>query len=199
MRDPIASTVVKLGGSFALSPDLAAWLDMIAGGAGHVVLVPGGGPFADAVRDAQPAIGFDDAAAHHMALLAMEQYGRALVSRDPRLAPAGSASAMRRILADRRVPVWFPTRMALCAADIPASWDVTSDSLAAWLAHRIGAQRLLLIKQVAPTAGPTDLQDLMKRGILDRAFASFLPAGLELSIIGPDQRTSAAALLQAGP
>ena len=72
------------------------WLEIIAGNAGHVVLVPGGGPFADAVREAQPKMGFDDAAAHHMALLAMEQYGRALVSLNETLALASSLVAIRR-------------------------------------------------------------------------------------------------------
>ena len=72
-------TVVKLGGSLAFSDALRPWLDALSQCARHVVVVPGGGPFADAVRAAQPRMGFDDRAAHHMALSAMEQYGRALV------------------------------------------------------------------------------------------------------------------------
>src|SRR5437763_974004 len=77
MRD---LTVIKLGGSHAFAPHLAHWLDAIGHCAGRIVVVPGGGPFADAVRDAQPRMGFDDSAAHRMALLAMEQYGCALAS-----------------------------------------------------------------------------------------------------------------------
>ncbi len=75
-----ALTVVKLGGSHARSPWLTDWLRAIAEDARRVVVVPGGGPFADAVRDLQPVMGFDDAAAHDMGLLAMAQYGRALAS-----------------------------------------------------------------------------------------------------------------------
>src|ERR671935_1882325 len=109
MPAPRPLTVVKLGGSYAFSPILGDWLEMVARNAGNVVLVPGGGPFADAVRDAQPKMGFDDAAAHHMALLAMEQYGRALVSVNGALAPASSLAAIRRLLSTRKVPVWAPT------------------------------------------------------------------------------------------
>src|SRR6185369_14601723 len=101
--------------------------------AGRIVLVPGGGPFADAVRAAQPRMGFDDGAAHRMALLAMEQYGCALASGRKQFSLADSRAAIDRALELKQVPVWLPTRMAL-AADIPASWEVTSDSLAAWLA-----------------------------------------------------------------
>ena len=63
-----------------------------------MVLVPGGGPFADAVRAAQPRMGFDDRAAHAMALLAMEQYGCALANLAQGLSLAASVAAIRRVL-----------------------------------------------------------------------------------------------------
>src|SRR6188508_2518703 len=140
-----ALTVIKLGGSHAFATHLRSWLDAIASRAGSIVLVPGGGPFADAVRDAQPRMGFDDGAAHRMALLAMEQFGCALASGRREFSPADSQAAIARALEVKQVPVWLPTRMVL-AADIPASWEVTSDSLAAWLVAKLGARRLLLVK-----------------------------------------------------
>ena len=59
-------TVVKLGGSQASSAHLNDWLDAVALGAGRMVVVPGGGPFAAAVRAPQPAMGFHDPPAHRM-------------------------------------------------------------------------------------------------------------------------------------
>ena len=73
------------------------------------------------------------------------------------------------------MPVWLPTRMVL-EADIPASWEVTSDSLAAWLAAKLGARRLLLVKHVDAGAQAVRVQDLVARGIVDPAFRA-LPAG----------------------
>jgi aspartokinase-like uncharacterized kinase len=179
-------TVIKLGGSFAFSPDLGDWIAAIAGCAGRAVIVPGGGPFADVVRVAQAQMGFDDRAAHRMALLAMEQYGCAIKSRHEALTLADSLDSIRRGLADGKVPVWLSTQMALSAADVPPSWDVTSDSLAAWLAGKIGAARLLLVKQVEPTPGTARVADLTKRDIVDRAFANFLAAsGVPAFILGP--------------
>src|SRR5215471_9451529 len=148
MRDARRLIVVKLGGSHAFSSELRDWLAAIVHGAGHVVIVPGGGPFADTVRTAQQKMGFDDDAAHHMALLAMDQYGRALASLNAGLVLASSVSAIRRVLREGKVPVWSPTRMVLRANDVPCSWDVTADSLAVWLARRIGARRMLLVKHV---------------------------------------------------
>src|SRR5215470_17208654 len=138
--------VIKIGGSCAFSLDLRRWTEAVAACGGRAVVVPGGGPFADAVREAQPKMGFDEAAAHHMAMLGMEQFGYALASFDGRLTVADSMAGLRRALADDKVAVWLPARMAMAAADIPASWQVTSDSLAVWLAGQLRAVRLLLLK-----------------------------------------------------
>lgn len=179
-------TVVKLGGSFAFSADLRPWIAAIAGCSGHAVIVPGGGSFADIVRAAQTQMGFDDFAAHRMALLAMEQYGCAIKSLHDALWLADSLDAIRRCLADDRVPVWLPTKMALDAAEIPQSWDVTSDSLAAWLAGKIGAERLLLVKHIEPAHGTMRAADLAARDAVDQAFAKFLAAsGVPAFILGP--------------
>src|SRR5258706_7080214 len=147
------ATVIKLGGSFAFSADLGDWIAAIAGCAGRAVIVPGGGPFADAVRAAQAQMGFDDRAAHRMGLLAMEQYGCAIKSLHDGLSLADSLDSISRGLADDQVPVWLPTQMALGATDIPQSWDVTSDSLAAWLPRKIGAERLGVVEQVQTAHG----------------------------------------------
>ena len=200
-----APTVVKLGGSHAFSQHLADWVAAIADCAGDVVVVPGGGPFADAVRDAQPKIGFSDDAAHHMALLAMEQYGCALASLNGAFVGADTADAMARALDARQVPVWMPSRMAL-AADIPASWDITSDSLAAWLAGRLGARQLLLVKHlslgaatVALAAATVSSPDLIARGVVDSAFAEFLQAAnVPAALLGPADHTLLSEIIRRG-
>ena len=199
MREPIDLTVVKLGGSYAYSGNLKNWIDAIAAGAGRVVLAPGGGPFADAVRMAQARMGFDDRAAHRMALLAMDQYCYALANLRSELKLVASATAIRRVLLDGGVPVWSATRMVCAAKDIPWSWEVTSDSLAAWLAGRIGAKRVLLVKHVEPPAGPLRAHELVANGIVDQAFPRFLRAsGAEGFIAGPAEYAAAALAMRNG-
>jgi 5-(aminomethyl)-3-furanmethanol phosphate kinase len=191
--------VVKLGGSFAFSSRLRNWLDALAACAGRVIIVPGGGPFADAVRAAQPRMGFDDSAAHHMAVLAMEQYGRALASLNKALSPAGSADAIHRDLANGRVPVWMPSQMVLRATDIAQSWEVTSDSLAAWLVGRIGADRLLLVKHVEIRSGQSRSEDLAVMGIVDEALARHLRrSAVSAFVFGPDDHDAAIGAIRDG-
>ena len=191
--------VVKLGGSYAFSNQLNDWLGALAACAGHVVLVPGGGPFADAVRVAQPQMGFDDHAAHHMALLAMDQYGRALASLGTGLTVAPSLAAIRRIVSEGGVPIWSATRMVPEAKGVPASWDVTADSLAAWVAGKLRAKRILLVKQVTPPGDAIRADDLVAQGIIDPAFPRFLAASrAEAFIVGPAQHEATAAAIRNG-
>ncbi len=196
MRRADGLTVIKIGGSCASTLDLRRWTAAVAGCGGRAVVVPGGGPFADAVRVAQPRIGFDDAAAHHMAMLGMEQFGHALASFDRRLAVADSMAGLRRVLADDKVAVWLPARMAMKAAEIPVSWQVTSDSLAAWLAGRLRAARLLLLKQVELPRQPVAASELAERGIVDPAFSQFLKASRSAAfILGPADHMAVSAAL----
>jgi dihydroneopterin aldolase len=184
MRD---LTVIKLGGSHAFAPHLGRWLDAIARHTGRMVVVPGGGPFADAVRAAQPRMGFDDAAAHRMGLLAMEQYGCALASLNAQFVLVESRDEIERALDAGKVPAWLPTRMVLAAREIPWSWDVTSDSLAAWLAGELGARRLLLVKHVAASMSA---DELAVRGVVDPTFSRFQKeSGVPFTVLDTDDHT----------
>jgi dihydroneopterin aldolase len=165
--------IIKLGGSHATGPYLKDWLTAIAAEAGSIAIVPGGGPFADAVRTAQASIGYDDRAAHAMALMAMAQFGRALESLNPALRLAASRSAILRALRDGRVPVWSPEPMARAAA-LPETWNLTSDSLAAWLAGALGASSLVLVKHGRFEGAAIDAHDVVARGIVDPLFPRYL-------------------------
>ena len=191
--------IVKLGGSLAFSEVLIDWLRALASCAGHVVIVPGGGPFADAVRVTQHRMGFDDRTAHHIALLAMEQYGRALISFSDLLSPADSLEAIEQHLSAERVPVWMPARMVLEAADIAASWTVTSDSLAAWLSGLIGADRLILVKHVDSLSGLEHCEDLVAMGVIDQAFPRYLrKTSISASIVDPTEHARVVAAIRCG-
>lgn len=177
--------VVKLGGSQARSPLLRAWLQAISAAAGEVVVVPGGGPFADAVRAAQPVIGYSDRAAHRMALHAMAQFGIALASLGG-FTLAETDQEIARALERREIPVWSPVVMLRDAPEVPESWSVTSDSLALWLAARLEARAVLLVKPQSAPPGAT-VADLVAHGTVDAAFPGFLARyGGALFVAGPD-------------
>ena len=178
-------SIVKLGGSHANGPHIKDWLAAIAAEAGSIAIVPGGGPFADAVRTAQLSMGYDDRAAHAMALTAMAQFGFALQSLNPALRLTASRDAILRALEDRKVPVWSPEQMAQ-AAGLPETWDLTSDSLAAWLAGALGASRLILVKHGRFGTETVDARDLAARGVVDPLFPAYLrESGARAWLAGP--------------
>jgi aspartokinase-like uncharacterized kinase len=163
--------VVKLGGSLADSGLLPSWLETLV--EAKIVLVPGGGPFADRVRWAQARWGFDDTTAHAMAILAMKQYGLMLSGICPKFRTAVDVGGLAAALATGRSAIWLPDPAAIDEREVPASWDVTSDSLAAWLARKAGATHLLLVKSAAIPSGEFRAEALAAEGLIDTAFPRF--------------------------
>lgn len=163
--------VIKLGGSLLDGGRVRRWLDHLAqrAAAGEpVVVVPGGGPFAEHVRALQPAWGFDDHAAHHMALLAMAQTACLYQGWCAPLRRGHDVAQLQRLVQGGHPAVWCPT----APPDTPASWDITSDSLAAWLATALQAERLVLVKSV-PAPPDSDALQWQAAGLVDAAFAHY--------------------------
>ncbi|MGU3662862.1 uridylate kinase [Methylobacterium sp. A49B] len=165
------TVIVKVGGSLEADPHRRrALLARLADGThGRCIIVPGGGTFAGAVRAAQMREGFSDAEAHRRALDAMSDAAGIFRGIEPRLvqtfepwAEAGSATAR----------VWNPRRLRAGHPDIPETWDVTSDSLALWLAGRIDAESCVLVKS-RDAAPAQDAAALAQDGLVDAAFPSF--------------------------
>jgi aspartokinase-like uncharacterized kinase len=170
--------VVKLGGSLLGSPELARWLDtLVQISDGKVLIVPGGGMFADAVRQAQDTSLINDAVAHHLALLAMDQFGLLLAGMNPGLVTASSELEIAERGWQHRGIVWLPSRMVLADENIPKNWHVTSDSLSAWVANKIGSEHLVLVKSKDLTAytkaSPIAMQTLIDDELIDNAFTEF--------------------------
>jgi aspartokinase-like uncharacterized kinase len=161
--------VVKLGGSLLAADALPACLHAVGQLKGRVVLVPGGGAFADQVREMQRQYGFDDVAAHRMALLAMQQMALLINSLQPGFTLLDSVAKLKSA---NGVSIWLPQVAELDAAAVDNSWEVTSDSLAAWLAAELAADELLLVKS-ATIAETASLADLQQQQIVDAAFLAF--------------------------
>lgn len=146
--------VVKVGGSLydhpGLGPGLRAYLAGLA--PEPVLLVPGGGPFGDAVRALDAAHGLGEAAAHRVALRSL----------------AAPAAFLQHLVGDAAAVL---DADAFAAADpaLPRSWAVTTDSIAARAAAVTGASRLVLLKSVdIPPGRPW--AEAAARGWVDRHF-----------------------------
>jgi aspartokinase-like uncharacterized kinase len=190
--------VVKLGGSVIRSGELAAWLDAIAAAPCPVVVVPGGGALADEVRACQAGLGFGDRTAHRMALLAMDQLAWAVAGLRQGFVVGTTEAELRAALGRGQVAVWAPYSLIAGRSDVEESWRLTSDSLALWLAARIGAARCFLIKSVPRRGTKADAAQLAQEGVVDAAFPSMLTdARVPAFLLGRGDQSAFAAALAA--
>lgn len=186
--------VIKIGGSLVETGRLASVLAIIGGARVPVVIVPGGGPFADTVRKLQSEMQLDDAVAHRLAMLAMEQMAECIASRQSGMTVARSLDDISEAVMDGQIPVWAPLQMIGNDKSVPESWDTTSDALAARLAELLDA-RLVLLKSVS-ARDYSSAKDLMREGIVDPVFPEIVErADLRWSIFGPEDDAALAALL----
>lgn len=179
--------VVKIGGSLSETGRLSAVLKLASAAPRPVVIVPGGGAFADAVRADQARKGFSDAEAHRLAILAMHDMAAHFMSLQPGFAGVERVADFHAAWRRGRVPIWLPARMCLRDATIPQDWSITSDGLAARLAEQLGRLPVVLVKSVR-VARSAAARTLAARGIVDPAFAAITRrSGLRWSIAGPGE------------
>ena len=142
----------------------------------RLLVLPGGGPFADAVRQMFKRVRIGEDAAHWMAVLGMDQYAHALAGRLPDAQLVDGEGGIAAAVQAARLPVLAPYRWLRAADPLPHSWEVTSDSIAAWLAGQVRARRVVLIK---PAQG-----DPAK--LVDSYFLRTLPRGVEHLVVTAD-------------
>ncbi len=135
--------VVKIGGSLLGSVEGLA--EVISSFSREPILVvPGGGPFADHVR----SLAVSEEASHWMAIAAMEQYGWYIASFGLEVTEELEIPTSPRVL--------LPYQVMRERDPLPHTWDVTSDTIAAWIASALQAD-LVLLKSV---------DGLFRKGIL---------------------------------
>ncbi|MGL6095281.1 MAG: hypothetical protein ACRC7O_05710 [Fimbriiglobus sp.] len=164
--------VVKVGGSLynepRLGPGLRAFLNTID--ADRILVVAGGGPFAEAVREMGRRHELSDAVGHHLAMTTLAATGELLghligISEFGNLIPWPTIPAGRVAVLQ---PLWFLTDYEDRFGPVPHTWDLTTDSIAA-LAARVANARLVLLKSVDIPPG-TPWPEAADRGWVDRYF-----------------------------
>lgn len=179
--------IVKIGGGLlAVDGDLDIAVAAVGAFARAcpTLVVPGGGPFADAVRDADRRFELSDDAAHWMAVLAMDQYAHLVVSRLEGGRVVFDLSEAEAAQRNGRVPVLAPFRLLREQDPLPHTWDVTSDSIAAWVAGAAGARELVLVKPRGATGS-----------LVDPGFAKVLPRHVAATIVPVDELEPALAVI----
>ncbi len=185
--------VIKVGGSLTEYPaalrELCAKIGDLAKKF-RLIVVPGGGKFADVVREMDREFALPNNLSHRMAILGMDQYGLALSSLIPNACVFNELDQAPSIAEAKLVPVFLPSQLLLDCDPFEPSWNVTSDSIAAYVAVQAGATKLILVTDVDGifTKNPKEhsntkllkhisteeLASLTERTSVDRALPHFL-------------------------
>lgn len=129
--------VVKLGGSVA--SNLKEIVSILQSLDEDILIIPGGWIFAELVR----RLDVEDEKAHWMAILAMEQFGYYI-----------SNFGVETIKPEdfdiefSGVRVLLPYELLINNDELPHSWDVTSDSIAIWIASKLGVKEVIKLTDV---------------------------------------------------
>lgn len=157
------TTLFKIGGSLFDLPDLGARLQCVLNelSGTRPILVSGGGATADLVRRWQPQFHLSDDVAHWLAVDALDFHAQLVTALIPHSIVVHTVSDATTAWRRELVPIIAPGA-ALREWDVafpddapPHVWDVTSDSLATWIALRWPCDELVLLKSVpAPVGHP---------------------------------------------
>lgn len=169
------ATIAKVGGSLLDWPELPERLARYLGAAGgaSTVLIAGGGPWVEELRGLDRVHRLGEERAHGLAVGLLNLTAELLAMVLPRAVRVEGPEACRDVLRRGGAPVLAPG--AFLEADdrsdqpLPHSWRVTSDSIAARVAVRLGADHLVLIKSTDLPAG-FDRAEAARRGLVDPFF-----------------------------
>jgi aspartokinase-like uncharacterized kinase len=177
--------VIKVGGSLAENPPVLRELCKSLGAMGEklrLVAIPGGGEFADVVREVDRRYALAPSTAHRMAILGMDQFGLLLSEFIPNSRAVYSLDEAKQLSELQKVPIFLPSKLMLQEDPLDASWDVTSDSIAAYIAHRLNADKLVLVTDVDGVFTSDPKSDLAARLIRELAATDLLTLNQRTSV-----------------
>lgn len=164
-------TVIKLGGSLFDLSDLESRLLRLLDEQAfeRPIIIPGGGRFADEVRRVDDLCRLGDTLAHELGVRTLSLTSRLIAGLSPRFQLANSPDKLQTIWEADQFPVLDVADMTLLHSQLPASWDVTSDSIAAWVCSLHGESQLVLVKSV-PLSDSPQLSEAAELGLVDGYF-----------------------------
>jgi aspartokinase-like uncharacterized kinase len=176
--------VIKVGGSLAEHPaTLRALCNRLSEIAKKhcIVVVPGGGKFADVVREFDQRYALSADVSHRMAILAMDQFGLLLSQIIPNSCATYLLSDTVQFSEIRVAPIFLPSRLMFQEDPLEHSWSVTSDSIAAYVASRLNAEKVILV---------TDVDGIFSSDPEEHSDAKLIPELSARELLSFAQRTS---------
>jgi len=173
--------VIKIGGSWIKSSNLKKLILLTSSFFKEkFVIVPGGGIFADSVREASK-YNVSERTGHFLALKATEMFGHLIKSMNSNLHLTAKLDNFRE------KNLWMPSKKLKNEIEFEKNWESTSDSVASWLYSNTASSGLIYIKSLSlGLKNKYKIKELQERNILDQNFEKYLKKKKKVFIIGPE-------------
>lgn len=111
-----------------------------------IIIIPGGGTYANFVRRIDEKISIGDELSHWMAIFAMNCNGIELSQKYNDIKYFDNLGELKK--SNERIVIFLPYDFINQRDELLHSWDVTSDSIALYIAHHLGLKDCFLIKDI---------------------------------------------------
>jgi len=111
-----------------------------------IIIIPGGGSYANFIRSIDKNLVLGDDLAHWMAIFSMDYNGKDL---NRKFLDFECIDDFKNIQRAKRIScIFLPYKYLRKKDELPHSWDVTSDSIAIYIANKLNLNECYLIKDV---------------------------------------------------
>jgi len=176
--------IVKIGGSWLKNPKLPLLINFLQKFAKEkIVLVVGGGVFAETVRNVYKSNKMTEETGHILAMKATEIFAYYLKSINPDIRITNRVTNFIK----KNLNLWLPTEKLSFEKKFQKNWESTSDSIATWLYTNNKSKGVVFIKALGfENEEKEKVKDLQKKKILDRNVKNYIKRKKNLKIIGPE-------------
>ena len=126
--------IIKIGGSWIKNANLIKLIKLLVNLDNQkFIIVPGGGIFADSVREASKLNFLSEDQSHFLALKSTEIFGHMIKSFENRI------HTTEKINSFKEKNLWLPSKILKNERNFKKNWESTSDSVATWLYSNISS------------------------------------------------------------
>ena len=176
--------IVKIGGSWLKNPKLPSLVNFLHKFANQkIVLVVGGGVFAETVRSFYKSNKMTEVTGHVLAMKATEIFAYYLKSINPDILITYKITNFIK----ESLNLWLPTEKLSCEKKFEKNWESTSDSIATWLYSNTKSKGIVFIKSLSfVNEEKLKLKYLQKKKIMDLNIKKYIKRKKNLKIVGPE-------------
>lgn len=112
----------------------------------RIIIIPGGGSYANFIREIDQKLGIGNSMAHWMAIYAMDYNGISIAKQYPFIKATDKLNNIKSEY--KNISIFLPFRHLKFSNPLPHSWEVTSDAIALYFTKLLKQNQAFLIKDV---------------------------------------------------